>query len=84
MPDVKVSKSNVKVKRYTMAPARTVAQNPTVIVMRGDCPHCQHGVLVDYYGICAICLAILLFPIGILCCLMLKERICTNCGARFS
>lgn len=55
---------------------------PSVIVV-GGCPACQVGVLEDDFSCLALCCAILFFPVGILCCLALKERRCTNCGAIF-
>lgn len=36
--------------------------------------------MVEDYSCCGIVMAILFFPIGILCCLLMKERKCTNCG----
>lgn len=78
---------NLNYKSYTLVPSNLVTtstiERPTVIIVTGDCPHCQNGVLVDDYGFCSIFLAIVFFPIGILCCLLMKERVCTNCGARF-
>ena len=56
---------------------------PSLIVVGGGCPNCQVGVLTDDYGCCAIFLAIFFFPIGLLCCLAMRERVCTNCRARF-
>ncbi len=49
----------------------------------GGCPNCRVGFLNDDYGCCAIFLAIFFFPLGILCCLALKERRCSNCNAVF-
>lgn len=58
--------------------------NPgTRVVLVGGCPTCRAGVLEDTFGFCAIFLAIFFFPIGILCCLAMKEKRCTNCGTRF-
>ena len=48
---------------------------PSVVVMgAGNCPSCRVGVLSDDYSCCGIFLAIFFFPIGILCCLAMKER----------
>ena len=48
---------------------------PAVVVMGGgNCPSCRVGVLSDDYSCCGIFLAIFFFPIGILCCLAMKER----------
>lgn len=55
---------------------------PSVIVI-GGCPACRIGVLEDDYSCLGILCAILFFPIGILCCLAMRDRRCTNCGATF-
>ena len=46
-------------------------------------PNCRVGVLVEDYDGCGICLAIFFFPIGILCCLAMRKKRCTNCRSRF-
>ena len=43
----------------------------------------QMGYVKDSYPIEAICLAIWFFPIGLICCLTMKERRCTNCNLRY-
>lgn len=62
-----------------------IVQQPTpnVVVLGGGCPRCGVGVLTEEYGCCAILIAILFFPLGVLCCLAMRERVCTNCRARF-
>ncbi|KAH3861935.1 brain protein I3-like [Dreissena polymorpha] len=59
-----------------------VQQQPQIIVV-GGCPACRIGVLQDDYTCLGVCCAILFFPIGILCCLAMKERRCPHCGAVF-
>ncbi|KAL3284066.1 hypothetical protein HHI36_018234 [Cryptolaemus montrouzieri] len=59
-----------------------VMPQPEVIII-GGCPACRIGVLEDNYGLCALCCAIVFFPAGILCCLLMKERRCSHCGAIF-
>ena len=61
----------------------TVTQPTTQVVMVGNCPVCHSGHLVDQFSTCGIILAILFFPWGIICCLMMKERVCSHCGAHF-
>lgn len=58
-----------------------VVTQPAVVISGGACPHCHVGYPREDYGCCAICLAIWFFPIGILCCLAMKERKCSHCGA---
>ncbi|XP_011499297.1 PREDICTED: brain protein I3 [Ceratosolen solmsi marchali] len=53
------------------------------IILVGACPACRVGVLEDDYSCLGILCAILFFPLGILCCLFLRNRRCSNCGAYF-
>ncbi|KAF5295878.1 hypothetical protein FQR65_LT10366 [Abscondita terminalis] len=56
---------------------------PPEIILVGACPACRIGILEDDYTCLGLLCAILFFPIGILCCLALKNRRCSNCGAYF-
>ncbi|CAG9087060.1 hypothetical protein JYU34_021550 [Plutella xylostella] len=56
---------------------------PPPIIAVGACPACRVGILEDDFTCLGILCAILFFPIGILCCLALKNRRCSNCGAYF-
>ncbi|CAF1113025.1 unnamed protein product [Adineta steineri] len=58
------------------------SQPPTVIVL-GGCPACKVGMLETEFTCMGLCCAIFLFPIGILCCLGLRQRRCNFCGAIF-
>jgi len=61
-----------------------VSVPPTQIIIVGGCPSCRVGVLEDTYSCLGILCAILCFPPGILCCLLCREKRCSNCGAVFS
>lgn len=55
---------------------------PEIIIV-GGCPACRVGVMEDDYTCLGLLCAILFFPIGIICCLLLRTRRCSNCGAYF-
>lgn len=48
-----------------------------------DIIHLQVGRVSEDFTTIGIILAILFFPLGILCCLMMKEKKCDRCGAKF-
>uniref|UniRef100_A0A182P8A7 Membrane protein BRI3 n=1 Tax=Anopheles epiroticus TaxID=199890 RepID=A0A182P8A7_9DIPT len=64
----------------TVQPPAVISQQ--IIVVNG-CPACRIGMLEDDYSCLGIFCAIFFFPIGILACLALRNRRCTNCGAQF-
>lgn len=59
----------------------TIIVPDTILV--GGCPACTVGVMEDDYTCLGLLCAILFFPIGIICCLLLKVRRCSNCGVYF-
>ncbi|XP_053675274.1 brain protein I3 [Anopheles nili] len=63
------------------------AQQPNVvtqqIIVVNGCPVCRIGMLEDDYSCLGIFCAIFFFPLGILACLALRNRRCTNCGVQF-
>ncbi|XP_035915247.1 uncharacterized protein LOC118513505 [Anopheles stephensi] len=66
----------------TGQPARSEIINQQIIVVNG-CPVCRIGMLEDDYSCLGIFCAIFFFPLGILACLALRNRRCTNCGVQF-
>lgn len=54
------------------------------VIMVGGCPACRVGVLNEEFTLGGLCCAFWFFPIGLLCCLAMRERRCTNCGATFA
>jgi hypothetical protein len=54
----------------------------TQAVATGNCPVCRVGFMTDDFTCCGICLAIFFFPLGLICCLLMRERRCTSCNAR--
>ena len=59
------------------------AEASYICVTPGNCPACHVGYLGDSYTCLGLCLAVCFFPLGILCCLALTEKRCTNCGMTF-
>lgn len=57
-------------------------QTTVVVVQQGNCPVCKAGYIVEEFTCCGIVLAILFFPLGLLCCFLMRERKCSSCGAR--
>jgi len=45
----------------------------------GGCPKCG-GIMQEDFTCLGICCAVVFFPIGLLCCLLMKEKKCSNCG----
>lgn len=69
------------VPSYGATPATTVIMPEIILV--GACPACRVGILEDDYTCLGLLCAIFFFPLGIICCLLLKNRRCSNCGAYF-
>lgn len=54
------------------------------IIIIGGCPACRVGALEEHMTLLGILCGIFFFPFGLICCLTLTERKCTNCGAVFN
>ncbi|XP_001377835.1 brain protein I3 [Monodelphis domestica] len=61
-------------------PQQGMVQPVSTIVVVGGCPACRVGVLEESFTCLGIILAILFFPIGIICCFALRRQKCPNCG----
>ncbi|KAL3875614.1 hypothetical protein ACJMK2_033547 [Sinanodonta woodiana] len=61
----------------------TQQQPQAQVILVGGCPSCRVGVLEDDFTCLGVLCAIIFFPIGILCCLAMRQRRCPNCGAVF-
>ena len=58
-----------------------VIQPPAEVVFVGGCPACQRGILEESFTLCGVLMAIIFFPLGLLCCLLMREKRCSNCGS---
>ncbi|WAQ96412.1 BRI3-like protein [Mya arenaria] len=64
-------------------PVVTSAPTTTTFIVGGGCSKCGVGHLESSYTKCGILMAICFFPIGVICCVMMKEKKCGRCGASF-
>lgn len=60
------------------------AATPVVVVTGGVCPACRVGFLRNDFTCMGIFLAICCFPVGLVCCFLMMERRCSNCGLTFA
>ncbi|XP_072028054.1 uncharacterized protein [Amphiura filiformis] len=68
----------------TVTVTRTVQSTGPQVIVTGTCPTCRVGVLSENFTLLGICCAFWLFPLGIICCLSMREKRCTNCGSVFA
>lgn len=59
-----------------------VQQQPDIIFI-GGCPACRIGTLEEDFTCLGVLMGILFFPLGIICCLALRQKRCTHCGLTF-
>ncbi|XP_045610644.2 membrane protein BRI3 [Procambarus clarkii] len=69
---------------YGAIPVMVNPVRATDVIIVGGCPACRVGVLSEDFTLAGLCCAFWFFPVGILCCLAMRERRCSNCGACFS
>ncbi|EFA08605.1 Brain protein I3-like Protein [Tribolium castaneum] len=48
--------------------------------LHANCPVCRVGVLERKFTKCGIVLAVLFFPLGIVCCFLSSQKKCNRCG----
>ncbi|XP_071948630.1 uncharacterized protein [Antedon mediterranea] len=81
---------NTRTTVYSSGPSGAVHQTVTVqqgattsqvVVVGTTCPRCHIGILQESFTPLGICCAIFFFPLGLLCCLMMRNRHCPSCGA---
>ncbi|XP_026686326.1 brain protein I3 [Diaphorina citri] len=54
------------------------------IIIVGGCPICRIGKVEEYYSCLGLFCAVFCFPFGLIPCLLLKDKICTNCGTHLN
>uniref|UniRef100_A0A336KXL0 Membrane protein BRI3 n=1 Tax=Culicoides sonorensis TaxID=179676 RepID=A0A336KXL0_CULSO len=64
----------------TSEPDRIIVRE---IIAVNACPVCRIGMLHEEFTCCGVCCGIFFFPIGLLCCLTMKDKVCSNCNAKF-
>ncbi|XP_042893339.1 brain protein I3-like isoform X2 [Penaeus japonicus] len=72
--------SGVQYQSTTMHHA--MATKP-VVVASGTCPICKAGLIQQEFSCCGVCLSIFLFPLGLICCYLMRKTRCSNCGKEF-
>lgn len=80
-PSASETNSHNYVPSYGSTQSTTIIMPEIILV--GGCPACRVGIMEDDFTCLGLLCAILFFPVGIICCLLLKTRRCSNCGAYF-
>ena len=60
-----------------------VVQHQPEVIFIGGCPACRIGTLEEDFTCMGVLCAILCFPLGLICCLALRQKRCTHCGITF-
>ncbi|XP_039266010.2 uncharacterized protein LOC120341544 isoform X1 [Styela clava] len=50
------------------------------LLRKGLCPTCKIGQLKNHFTLKGICWAVILFPIGLICCYLWRKKKCNSCG----
>ena len=58
----------------------TPSSAPQMIILQANGPSCTHSIINTSFTGCGIATAILLFPVGLLCCLLKQQKRCGKCG----
>lgn len=67
---------------YSAPPPPTIVIKEETQPLLGNCPVCKEGVLTKSFGCCGLCLGIVCFPIGLICCILHQDTVCVSCGYR--
>ncbi|XP_063588144.1 membrane protein BRI3-like [Penaeus indicus] len=70
-------------QQHVITTQPVITTTPVVVVAGATCPACRAGILRNEFTCCGIFLAICFFPLGLLCCFLMMERRCSNCGLAF-
>ncbi|KAJ3206063.1 hypothetical protein HDU67_008411 [Dinochytrium kinnereticum] len=61
-------------------------QQPQVVMAVNSAEMCAAGgvhSIQDEFTCCGIAMAIIFFPIGLVCCFLMKDKKCIKCGSKF-
>ncbi|KAG0726716.1 Brain protein I3 [Chionoecetes opilio] len=74
----------ITTQQPTYGTVPVVVNRAADVIVVGGCPACRVGVLNEEFTLAGLCCAFWFFPVGILCCLAMRERRCSNCNACFT
>lgn len=57
------------------------ATHVVVVQQQGSCPVCKMGYVREEFTLCGMFMAIVFFPLGLICCLLMRVRRCSHCRA---
>ncbi len=70
--------------QFAYASAPQAVHVPTYVANVGPCAAGGGHEIREEFTACGLVCGILLFPIGLICCLTMKDRTCLRCGMKFS